>query len=173
MYDAAIHSCAMVWAGGTCITVRPSSCQASRAATFLLAGQASALWLQGFLCSLQASNAQMSASELGCLSPDNIILCHQGGRHWPRQPLFTSKSPPPCPQGLLCAIQAYEVSATSLITDILFLQTDIFSPVRTYLERLWSLWEMMLLAKPIMVVAPTPGNSQRVAIGPAGVSAEQ
>eukprot|EP00891_Asterochloris_glomerata_P002409 jgi/Astpho2/2409/Aster-x1074 len=39
-----------------------------------------------------------------------------------------------------------------------FHEADIFSPVRTYLERLWSLWEMMLLAKPIMVVAPTPGD---------------
>ena len=166
MYDAAIPSCVMVLASGTLIAVWPSSCQASRAATSLLAGQAFALCPQGLSCSLQASNAQMTVQELVCFARNNILLCVFKEAGVSRAGLFwhCHLHRQAC-MGCSVPIHASTVSATSLITDFLPVQADIFSPVRTYLDRLWSLWEMMLLAKPIMVVAPTPGNSQRAANG--------
>lgn len=39
------------------------------------------------------------------------------------------------------------------------LQVDVFTPLRAVLERAWVLWELTLLAEPLMVVAPTPGQS--------------
>ena len=36
-------------------------------------------------------------------------------------------------------------------------QVDIFTPLRGVVKQLWQLWELMVLAEPLMVVGPTPG----------------
>lgn len=38
------------------------------------------------------------------------------------------------------------------------LQVDVFTPFSALLQHLWALWEMMLLAEPLLVVAPSPGE---------------
>ena len=35
---------------------------------------------------------------------------------------------------------------------------DVFTPLRAVLDRAWVLWELTMLAEPLMVVAPTPGH---------------
>ena len=37
-------------------------------------------------------------------------------------------------------------------------QVDVFTPFSALLQHLWALWEMMLLAEPLLVVAPSPGG---------------
>lgn len=39
------------------------------------------------------------------------------------------------------------------------LQVDVFTPFSALLQHLWALWEMMLLAEPLLVVSPSPGGS--------------
>lgn len=38
-------------------------------------------------------------------------------------------------------------------------QLDVFTPLAAHLQRLWTLWEMTLLGRALMVVAPTPGET--------------
>ena len=38
-----------------------------------------------------------------------------------------------------------------------FQQVDVFTPLCAVVSRVWALWELLLLAEPLMVVAPTPG----------------
>lgn len=37
-------------------------------------------------------------------------------------------------------------------------QADIYTPLRTALDRLWTLWEHVVLAEPLLVIAPSPGR---------------
>ena len=37
------------------------------------------------------------------------------------------------------------------------LQVDVFTPLSAVVSRVWALWELLMLAEPLMVVAPTPG----------------
>lgn len=39
-----------------------------------------------------------------------------------------------------------------------FFEVGLFTPLQDVLDKAWLLWEMMVLAEPIMVVAPTPGE---------------
>lgn len=36
-------------------------------------------------------------------------------------------------------------------------QIDIYTPFNALLQRLWQLWEMVMLAEPLLVLAPSPG----------------
>lgn len=36
-------------------------------------------------------------------------------------------------------------------------QVDIYTPMKAMLSKAWVLWELTMLAEPLMVVAPTPG----------------
>ena len=36
-------------------------------------------------------------------------------------------------------------------------QADIFTPLKSILAKAWVLWELVLLAEPLMICAPTPG----------------
>ena len=38
-----------------------------------------------------------------------------------------------------------------------FMQADVYTPLRAALPALWTLWELMALGEPLMVVAPSPG----------------
>ncbi|KAK9853379.1 hypothetical protein WJX84_012047 [Apatococcus fuscideae] len=40
----------------------------------------------------------------------------------------------------------------------LFNEADIYTPLRTALDRLWTLWEHAVLAEPLLVIAPSPGE---------------
>jgi len=42
--------------------------------------------------------------------------------------------------------------------EILLLQVDVFTPLCAVVSRVWALWELLVLAEPLMVVAPTPGT---------------
>ena len=36
-------------------------------------------------------------------------------------------------------------------------QVDIWVPLQEVVEKCWVLWELMVLAQPLMVIAPSPG----------------
>lgn len=36
---------------------------------------------------------------------------------------------------------------------------DVFTPLKSILAKAWVLWELVLLAEPLMICAPTPGDS--------------
>lgn len=38
------------------------------------------------------------------------------------------------------------------------MQVDVYSPFRSVLERIWAVWELAILAQPLLVVAPSPGR---------------
>ncbi|KAK9864873.1 hypothetical protein WJX84_003125 [Apatococcus fuscideae] len=40
----------------------------------------------------------------------------------------------------------------------LFNETDIYTSLRTALDRLWNLWELVVLAEPLLIIAPSPGE---------------
>jgi hypothetical protein len=37
------------------------------------------------------------------------------------------------------------------------LQVDVWLPLQAVVEKCWVLWELMILAQPLMVIAPSPG----------------
>ncbi len=39
------------------------------------------------------------------------------------------------------------------------LQVDIYTPFSALLQHLWTLWEVLLLAEPLLVLAPSPGDT--------------
>ncbi len=39
------------------------------------------------------------------------------------------------------------------------LQVDIHTPFSALLQHLWTLWEVLLLAEPLLVLAPSPGDT--------------
>jgi len=39
------------------------------------------------------------------------------------------------------------------------LQVDIYTPFSALLQHLWTLWEVLLLAEPLLVLAPSPGHT--------------
>ena len=47
--------------------------------------------------------------------------------------------------------------ATGVLRGSGMLQADIYTPLRTVLDRLWTLWEHVVLAEPLLVIAPSPG----------------
>lgn len=38
-------------------------------------------------------------------------------------------------------------------------QVDIYTPLKGVVKQLWQLWELMVLAEPLLVVGPTPGSA--------------
>ena len=40
------------------------------------------------------------------------------------------------------------------------LQVDVYTPLKAMLDKAWIVWEMTLLAEPLLVVAPSPGVPQ-------------
>lgn len=76
-----------------------------------------------------------------------------------------STIPPPCTlpppshldrldaDGLVPGIEQTPESALGVFHEV-----DVYTPLRGVLKQLWTLWELMLLAEPIMVVGPTPGD---------------
>lgn len=51
-------------------------------------------------------------------------------------------STPPC-AGAACACRV---------------QVDVFTPLQSQLSRLWHLWELALLGKPLLVMSPSPSD---------------
>ena len=43
------------------------------------------------------------------------------------------------------------------LTVVTAVQVDVFTPLCAVVARVWALWELLMLAEPLMVVAPTPG----------------
>ena len=39
------------------------------------------------------------------------------------------------------------------------LQVDVWQPLQEVAEKCWVVWELMVLAQPLMVIAPSPGNT--------------
>ena len=37
------------------------------------------------------------------------------------------------------------------------LQIDVYTPFSALLQHLWQLWELIMLAEPLLVLAPSPG----------------
>lgn len=44
------------------------------------------------------------------------------------------------------------------------MQADIFTPLKGILAKAWVLWELVVLAEPLMICAPTPGLSNAAEI---------
>lgn len=44
----------------------------------------------------------------------------------------------------------------------MFFDLDLYAPFATFLPKLWHLWEIMLMAQPLMVCARTPGDASTV-----------
>jgi hypothetical protein len=42
------------------------------------------------------------------------------------------------------------------------LQVDVYSPFKGVLEHLWTLWELVVLAQPFMILGPSPGTAPLV-----------
>ncbi len=36
-------------------------------------------------------------------------------------------------------------------------QVDVYTPLRNVIKQVWALWELMMLAQPLLVVGPSPG----------------
>ena len=39
------------------------------------------------------------------------------------------------------------------------MQVDVYTPFSALLPQLWALWELVLLAEPLLVLAPSPGHT--------------
>ena len=39
------------------------------------------------------------------------------------------------------------------------LQVDVWQPLQEVAEKCWVVWELMVLAQPLMVIAPSPGDA--------------
>ncbi len=50
------------------------------------------------------------------------------------------------------------------MTVVRFSQVDVFTPLCAVVSRVWALWELLVLAEPLMVVAPTPGAPSLAAV---------
>jgi hypothetical protein len=46
-----------------------------------------------------------------------------------------------------------------LLSLLSLLQMDAYTPLRHVMHQLWGLWELLLLGEPLLVAAPTPGES--------------
>ncbi|KAJ9516128.1 hypothetical protein QJQ45_024559 [Haematococcus lacustris] len=73
--------------------------------------------------------------------------------------------PPPGPGAAPVALLPRRLSLTSGVGDPAvggspgagaFCEADVFGALSAHLNRLWQLWEMVLLCKPLLVVAPSP-----------------
>ena len=49
-------------------------------------------------------------------------------------------------------------------------QADVWSTLKEVVERAWVLWELMILAQPLLVLAPSPGVSARHSVQICGIS---
>ena len=38
------------------------------------------------------------------------------------------------------------------------MQVDVYTPLRDVLDQAWTLWELTILAQPLLIIAPSPGE---------------
>ena len=49
-----------------------------------------------------------------------------------------------------------------LVCEIFLLQIDIYTPLKAILIKAWAVWELVLLAQPLMVAARSPGEKEAI-----------
>ena len=64
-----------------------------------------------------------------------------------------------CPGPLLTNFQHCAAAGTSMD---LGMQVDAYTPLKHVLQQLWALWELLVLGEPLLVAAPTPGQTSVV-----------